>query len=1063
MKLQKNYKTFLTEELQNTATWEVEIKLWVASDSETGYLIIEPWVNSQEESIFFHRKLGTSVFCYWVNRDNPIFHTINSQVFLASSIDLFNHYSNFIWEQWHIFKLSTSDVIIKGWTYYLDDVNVVINDVDTSLALTNKTLVPNAINYVHIKDWDYYISITEDASYLLATITVNAGGLVTSIDKKNIYWIGTKGTTWSSIISWDLVWDDLIFTKDDATTVAIVDAKIEFQEWNTAWNTVGNTVGNTIWNTVWNTLNNTLNNTAGNTAGNTVGNTVWNTLNNTDWNTVWNTVGNTIWNTVGTVQWQWPWVAWTYQINEWVYYNGSSYVANTITTNTPPHADWDLMAAKWADWLWFWDFLADGTVPMTWDLNLNGNDIIGLNLDGVNDVATTTETTADILIKDGANWVNTDVMTQDQLTGFADNTNITVTYSHTNRTTTLTHPSGTITYYYRWVKKTLTSPWISVPHVDVTANYFLYSTDWTNFTWSTTPWNFRDLMTAYVRFVSWSTAASFALREVHWLLDTKAHQILHSQIWTHRVSGWILTSWTYTENTATNAATTPWFDSAVIRDEDIDTTIPALIEWSYTQMYIGATNTVTFMKGWLYPFLETWSFLKVNNATTWALTDWINNRWYNIYQILVPATADAESQSFRTILLQPQATHTSLGNALIEDPRSLNLWNFANLATEWVIYSRITYVTSNGDTNAGKCRIATWWVSYIVWNRMWQSPVSGFNPTDHTVLDNLEWNLSWHTDWIDSVATFGASWEATTKLLSEFVQTSWAQTVGWVKNFFSNIWINTSTPWYWAHVNRKYLSIKWLTDCWVLQLVHWTATQADWTLLWIVEFINWAWNRSWYIASFARWTWLESDLIFNVSNVVKMTLNKDWALGLWTISNASALLDINSTTRWFLPPRMTTTQRNAIATPAKWLVIYNTTDNVLNTYNWTTWWAIGGWGSNPIFRTWIQGQIYTWIIDRFLAKWIQTIAWVKISLSSLPTWANVSVDIRKNWTAVANSIFTSDTAISITTAQGATNWIYITTWTSIDNWSLVENDVIYVVVTLVWSTLPGSDLEVVIY
>jgi len=28
MLLQKNYKTFLTEELENTSTWEIEIKLW---------------------------------------------------------------------------------------------------------------------------------------------------------------------------------------------------------------------------------------------------------------------------------------------------------------------------------------------------------------------------------------------------------------------------------------------------------------------------------------------------------------------------------------------------------------------------------------------------------------------------------------------------------------------------------------------------------------------------------------------------------------------------------------------------------------------------------------------------------------------------------------------------------------------------------------------------------------------------------------------------------------------------------------------------------------------------
>lgn len=41
--------------------------------------------------------------------------------------------------------------------------------------------------------------------------------------------------------------------------------------------------------------------------------------------------------------------------------------------------------------------------------------------------------------------------------------------------------------------------------------------------------------------------------------------------------------------------------------------------------------------------------------------------------------------------------------------------------------------------------------------------------------------------------------------------------------------------------------------------------------------------------------------------------------------NASSQLEVTSTTRGFLPPRMTTTQKNAIATPAAGLVVYDTT------------------------------------------------------------------------------------------------------------------------------------------
>ena len=48
-----------------------------------------------------------------------------------------------------------------------------------------------------------------------------------------------------------------------------------------------------------------------------------------------------------------------------------------------------------------------------------------------------------------------------------------------------------------------------------------------------------------------------------------------------------------------------------------------------------------------------------------------------------------------------------------------------------------------------------------------------------------------------------------------------------------------------------------------------------------------------------------------------------------TALDASAVLDISSTTQGVLFPRMTTAQRNAIATPADGLVIYNTTNNKL--------------------------------------------------------------------------------------------------------------------------------------
>jgi len=52
---------------------------------------------------------------------------------------------------------------------------------------------------------------------------------------------------------------------------------------------------------------------------------------------------------------------------------------------------------------------------------------------------------------------------------------------------------------------------------------------------------------------------------------------------------------------------------------------------------------------------------------------------------------------------------------------------------------------------------------------------------------------------------------------------------------------------------------------------------------------------------------------------------------------ASAEMAVTSTTRGFLPPRMTTTQKNAISTPATGLVLYDTTLNKLAVYTGSAW------------------------------------------------------------------------------------------------------------------------------
>ncbi|MFZ4522403.1 MAG: hypothetical protein ACOYNC_11900 [Bacteroidales bacterium] len=73
-------------------------------------------------------------------------------------------------------------------------------------------------------------------------------------------------------------------------------------------------------------------------------------------------------------------------------------------------------------------------------------------------------------------------------------------------------------------------------------------------------------------------------------------------------------------------------------------------------------------------------------------------------------------------------------------------------------------------------------------------------------------------------------------------------------------------------------------------------------------------------------------LFFSITIDAQVSINTDNSP-----AENSAMLDVKSTSGGFLPPRMTTAQRNAIASPVEGLVIYNTEDKALNVYNGIAW------------------------------------------------------------------------------------------------------------------------------
>lgn len=89
--------------------------------------------------------------------------------------------------------------------------------------------------------------------------------------------------------------------------------------------------------------------------------------------------------------------------------------------------------------------------------------------------------------------------------------------------------------------------------------------------------------------------------------------------------------------------------------------------------------------------------------------------------------------------------------------------------------------------------------------------------------------------------------------------------------------------------------------------------------------------------------------LFSVLLAITASLSIYAQVGIGTNSpDASSILHLSSTDKGFLPPVMTSSNRDAISTPANGLLIYNTTDGKLNFYN-------SGWYSIPLSESGAEG------------------------------------------------------------------------------------------------------------
>ena len=276
-------------------------------------------------------------------------------------------------------------------------------------------------------------------------------------------------------------------------------------------------------------------------------------------------------------------------------------------------------------------------------------------------------------------------------TGWDDWDNVGISYDSANRTVTVTH-TGNLYYWWRGVKYELgtAGSWTSTAHATtLDTAYFLYSTDGTNFTWTTTPWEFDYVMAAYIWY---GTSIKFGIAEHHGCArNIVAHEEFHRTVGTYRESGGTLSGYTLASTTATNRR--PLVSATVIHDEDNMHTLAAISNETnaYTVMTLsgaGATTAFTVAQADIVPLLANNPYWNKWDGAAWIQTLMANNTYMSIWLFAIPVTDDAGSQSYRYIWQQGQSN----GNLATEQsltPLNLNKGNIIGAITEGVYIGRV--------------------------------------------------------------------------------------------------------------------------------------------------------------------------------------------------------------------------------------------------------------------------------------------------------------------------------------------------------------------------------------
>lgn len=147
----------------------------------------------------------------------------------------------------------------------------------------------------------------------------------------------------------------------------------------------------------------------------------------------------------------------------------------------------------------------------------------------------------------------------------------------------------------------------------------------------------------------------------------------------------------------------------------------------------------------------------------------------------------------------------------------------------------------------------------------------------------------------------------------------------------------------------------------------------------IEAFSGAAWSAA---SSHSSYIIFSTTSIGATSRTERMRIAENGNVGIGAAPNASALLDVSSTTKGLLVPRMTSGQKTGISSPANGLIVYDTDLNHLCIYNGTAWRWLGARAFTPANTADAAGSVGDMAFDNSYTYTKTAAGWARAALST---------------------------------------------------------------------------------